>query len=88
MRPNPVVVKKGENARRMVCAVTGKPVQSGATAVSLSDTHWCYVNPGKVLTEERRAALLASVADSESPPKEAASEAVAPKSTKKTEGDK
>lgn len=82
MRPNPVVVKKGENARRMVCAVTGKPVQSGATAVSLSDTHWCYVNPGKVLTEERRAALLASLLVVETAPKEAA-----PKAAKKVESE-
>lgn len=61
MRVKPIVAKKGEAPRHMVCAVTGKDVQSGAMAVSLNEKYWCYVNPGKELTEARRAELLASV---------------------------
>lgn len=61
MRVKPIVARKGEAPRHMVCAVTGKDVQSGATAVSLNDEYWCYVNPRRELTEERRAELLASV---------------------------
>lgn len=78
MRPNVIVAKKGEAPARMICAVTGKPVQSGATAVSLSEYAWCYVNPGKELTDKRRAELLTLAAD------------YAPKAqtNKKSEGDK
>lgn len=84
MRPNPVIAKKGETPARMVCAVTGKPVQSGATAVSLSETHWVYVNPGKSLTEERVAQLL-ELAAADSPTQDTASKEVASKVAKKAE---
>jgi hypothetical protein len=77
MRVKPIVAKKGEAPRHMVCAVTGKDVQSGATVVSLNEKYWCYVNPRRELTEERRAELLASVKE--------LPQAVA---LKKTEGDK
>jgi hypothetical protein len=77
MRPNPIVVKKGEAPRRMLCGATGKAVQSGATAFSLTDYAWCYINPGKELSEERLAELLILAAE------------FAPKTAiKKTEGDK
>jgi hypothetical protein len=83
MRPKTTVAKKGEAPPRMVCAVTGKAVQSGATAVSLSETHWCYVNPGKILTEERRVELLALTTES----KVSTPGVVAPKSAKRNEGE-
>ena len=77
MRVKPIVAKKGEVPRHMVCGATGKDVQSGATALSLTDYAWCYINPGKELTPERHAQLLELAA------------AFAPKAAlKKTEGDK
>lgn len=78
MIPDIIVAQKGTTPARMVCAVTGKAVQSGATAVSLTEYAWCYVNPGKELTDKRRAELLSL----------AAQHAPKAQSIKKSEGDK
>jgi hypothetical protein len=98
MRVKPIVAKKGEAPRHMVCAVTGKDVQSGATVVSLNDEYWCYVNPRRVLAKERHIELLQFVYKSGLPKEtvlflkelypEPKAEPKAEDAPKKTEGDK
>lgn len=68
MRKQLVIGTFGQDNRRMVCAVSGKAVQSGATATKLDSKHFVYVNPLEVLTDERRAELLQDVKKLTVPP--------------------
>jgi hypothetical protein len=63
-----LIGKQGERIPRR-CAVSGRILQSGATHIKLQNDFYVAVNPGKILSEERRKVLLALIAPKKPIPK-------------------
>lgn len=58
MRKQLIIGTYGEPNRRMISPVTGKAIQHGAVATKLDSKHFVYINPGEVLTDDKRAELM------------------------------